>query len=47
MSRPNELWTLDIKEFFIHDLKMALITVIDDYARSVVGHSLLLSACNR
>lgn len=43
MSRPNELWTLDIKEFYIHDLKLALVTVLDDYSRFVVGHTLLRS----
>lgn len=41
MSRPNELWTMDIKEFWIHDLKVWLITMLDDFSRFVVGHLLL------
>ncbi len=40
MSRPNELWTMDIKEFYIHDLKVYLVDMIDDYSRFVVGHGL-------
>ncbi len=44
MSRPNELWTMDIKDFYIHDLKVHLITVLDDFSRFVVGHRLLRSA---
>jgi transposase InsO family protein len=40
MSRPNELWTIDIKEFFVHDVKLYLFALIDDYSRFVVGHGL-------
>jgi transposase InsO family protein len=35
------MWTMDVKEFYIHDLKVYLIDVIDDYSRFVVGHELL------
>lgn len=41
MSRPNELWTMDIKDFWIHDLKVRLFAIIDDYSRFVVGHKLV------
>lgn len=41
MSRPNEMWTMDVKAFYIHDLKVYLIDVIDDYSRFVVGYDLL------
>jgi len=41
MSRPNELWTMDIKSFYVHDLKLYLIDILDDYSRFVVGHGLL------
>ncbi len=44
MSRPNELWTMDIKDFYVHDLKVHLITILDDFSRFVVGHQLLRSA---
>jgi len=40
MSRPNELWTMDIKAFYVHDLKVYLFDIIDDYSRFVVGHGL-------
>lgn len=40
MSRPNELWTMDVKEFYVHDLKVYLFDVIDDFSRFVVGHGL-------
>jgi putative transposase len=40
MSRPNELWTMDITEFWIHDLKLRLIDIVDDYSRFIVGHGL-------
>lgn len=41
MTRPNELWTMDIKSFYVHDLKLYLIDVVDDYSRFVVAHKLL------
>ena len=41
MTRPNELWTMDIKSFYVHDLKLYLIDVVDDYSRFVVAHRLL------
>lgn len=44
MSRPNELWTMDIKDFYVHDLKVQLITILDDFSRLVVGHRLVRSA---
>lgn len=40
MSRPNEMWTMDVKSFYIHDLKLYLIDVIDDFSRFVVGWGL-------
>jgi transposase len=40
MTRPNELWTMDIKTFYIHDLKVYLADIIDDYSRFIVGHGL-------
>jgi len=40
MSRPNELWTMDIKDFYVHDLKVYLITIIDDFSRFVIAHRL-------
>jgi transposase InsO family protein len=44
MSRPNELWTMDIKDFYVHDLKVYLITIIDDFSRLVIAHRLGRSA---
>ncbi len=41
MTRPNELWTMDIKSFYVHELKLYLIDVVDDYSRFVVAHRLL------
>jgi len=40
MSRPNELWTMDVKSFWVHDLKVYLVDIVDDYSRFVVGHGL-------
>jgi len=40
MLRPNELWTMDVKEFYVHDLKVYLFDIIDDFSRFVVGHGL-------
>lgn len=44
MSRPNELWTMDTKSFYVHDLKVWLIDIIDDYSRFIVGFRLLRHA---
>jgi transposase InsO family protein len=41
MTRPNELWMMDVKSFFVHDLKVYLLTALDDYSRLVVDHELL------
>lgn len=41
MSRPNEMWTMDVKQFYVHDLKVYVIDVIDDYSRFVVGYDLV------
>lgn len=40
MTRPNELWTMDTKEFYVHDLKVYLVDILDDFSRFVVGHGL-------
>ena len=40
MSRPNELWIMDTKSFYIHDLKVFLLSAIDDYSRFVVSFGL-------
>jgi len=40
MSRPNELWIMDTKSFYIHDLKVFLLSIIDDYSRFLVHHQL-------
>lgn len=40
MERPNELWTMDVKEFYVHDLKVYLVDILDDYSRFVVGYGL-------
>ncbi len=41
MTRPNELWTMDSKSFYVHDLKVWLVDIIDDYSRLIVGQRLL------
>jgi putative transposase len=41
MTRPNELWTMDCKSFYIHDLKVWVIDIVDDYSRLIVGHRLV------
>jgi putative transposase len=40
MSRPNELWAIDFKEFWIHAEKVYGLFVIDDFSRFCVGHTL-------
>lgn len=40
MERPNELWTMDVKEFYVHDLKVYLFDIVDDFSRFIVGHGL-------
>ena len=40
MSRPNELWTFDTKNFYVHDLKVYLVSAIDDFSRYLVSHEL-------
>ena len=37
MTRPNELWTMDTKSFYVHDLKVFVVDIIDDYSRLIVG----------
>ena len=44
MLKPNELWTMDVKTFWIHDLKVYLVDIVDDYSRLVVGHGLFKEA---
>ena len=46
MTRPNELWTMDCKSFYVHDLKVCLVDIIDDYSRLIVGHRLLRQAAS-
>jgi putative transposase len=41
MTRPNELWTMDCKSFYVHDLKVWVVDIIDDYSRLIVGHRLV------
>jgi len=41
MTRPNELWTMDSKSFYIHDLRVWLIDIVDDYSRMIMGHRLV------
>ena len=40
MSRPNELWAVDFKEFWIHAEKAFGFFVIDDFSRFCVGFAL-------
>jgi hypothetical protein len=40
MSRPNELWAVDFKEFWIHTEKVHGLFVIDDFSRFCVGYAL-------
>jgi putative transposase len=43
MSRPNELWAVDFKEFWIHAEKVHALFVIDDFSRFCVGYALTQS----
>ena len=40
MSRPNELWAVDFKEFWIHTEKVYGLFLIDDFSRFCLGHAL-------
>ena len=40
MSRPNELWAVDFKEFWIHAEKVYALFVLDDFSRFCVGFAL-------
>ncbi len=40
MSRPNELWAIDFKEFWIHSEKAYGLFVLDDFSRFCVGFAL-------
>ena len=40
MSRPNELWAIDFKEFWIHSQKAYALFILDDYSRFAVGFAL-------
>lgn len=40
MSRPNELWAVDFKEFWIHAEKVYALFLLDDYSRFCVGFAL-------
>jgi putative transposase len=40
MSRPNELWAVDFKEFWVHTEKVHGLFVLDDFSRFCVGHAL-------
>lgn len=40
MSRPNELWAVDFKEFWIHSEKAYGLFILDDFSRFCVGYAL-------
>ena len=40
MTRPNELWAVDFKEFWIHSEKAYALFILDDYSRFCVGFAL-------
>jgi transposase InsO family protein/transposase-like protein len=40
MSRPNELWAIDFKEFWIHSEKAFGLFILDDFSRFCVGFAL-------
>jgi putative transposase len=40
MSRPNELWAVDFKDFWIHSEKVYALFILDDYSRFCVGFAL-------
>ena len=43
MSRPNELWAVDFKEFWIHSEKAYALFIIDDFSRFCLGFALTQS----
>lgn len=43
MTRPNELWQIDVLEFRIIEKKVYLLHILDDFSRFSVGHRLLES----
>jgi len=40
MSRPNELWAIDFKEFWVHSEKAYALFILDDFSRFCVGFAL-------
>jgi putative transposase len=40
MTRPNELWAVDFKEFWIHSEKAYALFVLDDFSRFCLGFAL-------
>jgi transposase InsO family protein len=40
MSRPNELWAVDLKEFWIHSQKAYALFLLDDFSRFCLGFAL-------
>jgi transposase InsO family protein len=40
MTRPNELWAVDFKEFWIHSEKAYALFLLDDFSRFCVGFAL-------
>lgn len=40
MSRPNELWAIDFKEFWIHSEKAWALFILDDFSRFCLGFAL-------
>jgi len=43
MVRPNELWAVDFKEFWIHSEKAFALFILDDFSRFCVGFALTQS----
>jgi len=40
MTRPNELWAVDFKEFWIHSEKAHALFILDDFSRFCLGFAL-------
>jgi len=40
MTRPNELWAVDFKEFWIHSEKVYALFILDDFSRFCLGFAL-------
>jgi transposase InsO family protein len=40
MTRPNELWAVDFKEFWIHSQKVYALFLLDDFSRFCLGFAL-------